>query len=240
MPSAPLRLVVFDMAGTTVDDPGVVNRCFRETLAAHGLAAEPEAVDAVMGLPKPEAFRALVARHPDGHALADRLGAMHSAFVTRMVTHYQTDPAVREVPGVGAMFGRLRRAGIKVGIDTGFSREIADAIFERLGWKVGAGADGLIDASVTSDEVEHGRPAPDMIFALMKSLGVTDARAVAKVGDAPADLDEGMAARCRWVVGVTWGTHTRAQLERHAYTHLVETVDELETLLLSGAGPTSS
>lgn len=238
MPSAPLQLVVFDMAGTTVDDPGVVNRCFRETLAAHGLAAEPEAVDAVMGLPKPEAFRALVARHPNGHALADRLGAMHSAFVARMVTYYQTDPAVREVAGAGALFGRLRRAGIKVGIDTGFSREIADAIFGRLGWGTGAG--GLIDASVTSDEVEHGRPAPDMIFALMKTLGVADLKAVAKVGDAPADLDEGMAARCRWVVGVTWGTHTRTQLEKHAYTHLVDTVDGLETLLLSGAGPTSS
>ena len=60
----PVRLVVFDMAGTTVVDEGVVNRCFRDSLAECGLAVKPESVDAVMGLPKPEAFRLLIGRWP--------------------------------------------------------------------------------------------------------------------------------------------------------------------------------
>jgi phosphonatase-like hydrolase len=222
----PIELVVFDMAGTTVDDQGVVNRAFRETLAACGLAVEPEAVDAVMGLPKPEAFRRLIGSSPMAESLAGRVGAIHSGFVGRMVRHYQTDPAVREVPGVGALFEGLKRAGVKVALDTGFSRPIADAVLDRLRWL----ERGLVDATVTSDEVERGRPEPDMIFVLMERLGVTDPHAVVKVGDAPADLEQGFAARCRWVVGVTWGTHTRAQLERHPYTHLVDSVDDLSHL----------
>ena len=59
-----IELVVFDMAGTTVDDGGAVNRCFREALAGRRPAAEPEAVNGVMGLPKPEAFRILSASDP--------------------------------------------------------------------------------------------------------------------------------------------------------------------------------
>jgi phosphonatase-like hydrolase len=231
----PIELVVFDMAGTTVDDPGVVNRCFREALAAHGLNAEPDAVDAVMGLPKPEAFRRLVEQSGRAAELAGRLGAMHADFVGRMTRFYADDPSVREVPGASGLFGRLRQAGVKVALDTGFSRAITDVILARLGWSPG----GPVDATVASDEVDRGRPHPDMIRRLMITLGVSDPKRVVKVGDAPADLEEGFAAGCRWVVGVTWGTHTRAQLEPHAHTHLVDSVGELQGLLETGLTPTA-
>ena len=46
----------------------------------------------------------------------------------------------------------------------------------------------MIDAVVTSDEVPHGRPHPDMIRQLMQRLGVQDPLRVAKVGDTRADL----------------------------------------------------
>lgn len=225
-----LELVIFDMAGTTVDDQGVVNRCFRETLAQNGLAVDPELVDSVMGLPKPEAFRLLIGNSPLADRLAGGVEAIHSEFVDRMVAYYGSDPAVREVSGVGALFTELSKAGVAVGLNTGFSRAIADVIIARLGW-----VDlGLIVASVASDEVEQGRPHPDMILRLMAETGVTDPKRVAKIGDAPADLEEGMAARCRWVIGVSWGTHTRAQLEKYPYTHLVDSVAELAELLRSG------
>ena len=225
-----IALVVFDMAGTTVDDQGVVNRCFRDSLAESGLAVEPELVDSVMGLPKPEAFRTLIGASPLADRLADSVEAIHKSFVDRMVAYYTTDPSVREVIGIGPLFLELRRRGVAVGVNTGFSREIADVIIERLNW----GPLGMIDASVTSDEVKEGRPHPDMILNLMEQTGVTDPKRVAKVGDAPADLEEGMAARCRWVIGVTWGTHTREQLEKSPSAHLVDSVDELTALLRSG------
>ena len=227
-----IELAVFDMAGTTVDDRGVVNRCFRETLASFGLAVEPEAVDAVMGLPKPEAVRLLVGASAKAGELLGRVGSLHAEFVRRMVKHYAEDPSVGEVPGASALFGRLRAAGVKVALDTGFSREIADVVLDRLGWR----SPGLVDATVASDEVAHGRPAPDMIRKLMAELGVSDPKAVVKIGDAPADLDEGFAAGCRWVVGVTWGTHARAQLEQCPYTHLVDSVDELARLFDGALG----
>jgi phosphonatase-like hydrolase len=222
-----IELVVFDMAGTTVEDPGAVNRCFREALSAHGLILEPEVVDAVMGLPKPEAFRLLVGRSGRADELASRLDAMHFDFVSRMTLYYAEDPGVRAIPGTSALFERLGQAGVKVALDTGFSRDITDVILNRLGWSDGR----LVKASVSSDEVAHGRPKPDMIVHLMKTLGVSDPKRVVKVGDAPADLEEGFAARCRWVVGVTWGSHSRAQLEAHTHTHLVDSMEELAQLL---------
>jgi phosphoglycolate phosphatase-like HAD superfamily hydrolase len=50
---------------------------------------------------------------------------------------------------------------------------------------------------------------------------------MAKVGDTPADLLEGSAAGCAWVIGVASGTHRLAELAIHPHTHLVESVRDV-------------
>jgi phosphonatase-like hydrolase len=217
------ELVVFDMAGTTVEDRGSVNLCFRQALAVAGLNADPTQVDAVMGLAKPEAIRILIEQAGRSDQLGARVGAIHADFVARMIVFYESDPSVRAVPGIEGVFEVLRNAGAGVALNTGFSRDITDAILRRLGWK----SESTIAASVASDEVPRGRPHADMIQLLMARLGVNDPTRVAKVGDAPADLAEGTNAGCGWVIGVTWGTHTRGQLAGLPHTHLIDQVGEL-------------
>jgi phosphonatase-like hydrolase len=220
-----IDLVVFDMAGTTVYDGDAVHRALGDALHAGGVPVTRDEINAVMGLPKLEAIRQLLERR--GGATAQRVDTIHDDFVARMIRHYETNPEVRETDGASDTFRRLRAAGIKVALDTGFSRGITDVILERFGWK----RDGLIDASVTSDEVARGRPHPDLLFRAMQLTGVTDAKRVAKVGDTPSDLQEGTAAGCGMVVGITSGSHTREQLEPCPHTHLVEGVSALPELL---------
>ena len=126
-------------------------------------------------------------------------------FREALIARYQEAGAIAPAPGALRVFSALRNAGIRVALDTGFSRDILDTILTQLGW-----ADGTIDCSIASDEVERGRPHPDMIFRAMRLLGVTDPSQVAKVGDTPADVMQGLSAGCGLVVGVTCGTHSRA------------------------------
>jgi phosphonatase-like hydrolase len=222
-----IGLIVFDMAGTTVNDEDSVNRCLREALGAHGLEVTPEQVNAVMGIFKPDAIRILIGQSSKGDSLADRVDAIHEDFVARSVRFYREDPSVYEVEGAGRTFARLQAAGIKVALNTGFNRAITDVILDRLGWR----RSPLVDATITSDEVARGRPHPDMIRALMAKFGIEDSSSVAKVGDTPADLGEGRAAGCGMVVGVTGGTHSAEQLEPHPHTHLIHSIVELPSLL---------
>jgi phosphonatase-like hydrolase len=221
-------LVVFDMAGTTVEDgDGAVNRCLREALAARGFPVEHAEVNTVMGIPKPDAIhRLLAARIPDGDAVTDLTPGIHADFLDRMLRFYGEDASVRPVTGTEETFARLRAAGVRVALDTGFSRDIADTILHRFGWV----RDGKMDASIASDEVRRGRPHPDMVHALMDRLGITEAARVAKVGDTPSDMEQGNRAGCGWVVGVTEGSHTAAQLAPCPHTHLIPTVADLPAL----------
>lgn len=227
-----IELVVFDMAGTTVRDDDAVNQCLRDALQAGGVEVTRDEVNEVMGLPKPTAIATLLARKRSGEnvAPADEVDRLHADFLGRMIAFYRTEAGVTEMPGASAVFAQLKAAGVKVALDTGFSRAIADVVLERLDWN----RPGVLDATVASDEVPRGRPHPDLVFEAMRRTGVTERGHVAKVGDTPADLQEGSAAGCALVIGVTNGTHSLTQLQVHPHTHLVGSLAELVPLILPG------
>lgn len=215
-----IRLAVFDLAGTTLQDRDDVARCLVTALAEAGVTVTLEAANERMGIPKPEAIRQLA---PE--LSTERVAEVHEDFRRRAIGHYRAGPGVVEIPGTSEVFRTLREAGIKVGVDTGFDRETCDAVLHRMGWG------DLIDASVGSDEVPRGRPSGDLVRRLMELTGVESSDDVLKVGDTPADLGEGHHANCAYVVGVMTGAYRREGLAAHPHTHLVESIRDLPALL---------
>ena len=225
---ADIKMVVFDMAGTTVHDEDFVHQALADALEAAGFETTRDEINAVMGYPKPDAIQAILKDNQiTGEQLAIKTDAIHSDFVHRMNAFYETHPGVREIEGASKAFEILKKAGVLVALDTGFGRSTADTIINRLGWV----NDGLIDATVTSDEVENGRPFPDMIQRLMALTGIETTDHVAKVGDTPSDLLEGERAGCPLNIGVTYGSHTATELETYPHTHLVNDILDIPELL---------
>jgi phosphonatase-like hydrolase len=223
-----IELVVMDIAGTTVEDPDGVGRCLKAALTAYGSPWEHDAVNAIMGIPKPVAITQLLKQFHTGGAEPDPADVkrIFQDFQARMIEFYRTSDEVREIPGASDVFRQLRARGIRTALDTGFSRAVVDSVLARLGWN-----GELLDATVASDEVPRGRPYPDLVFAAMERTGVKDVAKVAKVGDTPSDLQEGTSAGCALVVGVTEGTHSADQLAPHPHTHLIRTIRDLPALL---------
>jgi len=149
-----IRLVVFDMAGTTIRDDDAVNTCLREALAASITVSRAD-VNKVMGLPKPIAIRELLEAKGAGSGGAELVDAIHEDFLARMVHFYRTAPNVEPMPHAVETFQELREAGLSLVLDTGFSRPIVDAILTRLSWDDNA----LLDATVASNEVPRGPSA---------------------------------------------------------------------------------
>jgi phosphonatase-like hydrolase len=215
-------LVVLDIAGTTVYDGDAVHRCLADAVALADVDASREEINRVMGMPKPQAIAALIAAARGAPPDDDEVALIYTAFERAMIDHYRLDPTVRETDGAADVLRRLRSSGVKVALDTGFARAITDVVVERLDW-----GRGVVDVTVSADEVPRGRPYPDMVLRAMKLAGVADPSRVAKVGDTPADLLEGTAAGCGFVIGVTSGSHTQAELEPHPHTHLISSLREL-------------
>jgi phosphoglycolate phosphatase-like HAD superfamily hydrolase len=131
------------------------------------------------------------------------------------------------------LFNYLHKNQIKIALTTGFYRVVTDIILEKLGWlegldknRVGT-ASTMIQASISSDEVELGRPHPLMIQKAMRLLGISDPRHVINAGDTPSDLQSGHAAGVFLNLGVTNGTHTMEQLISHPHDALIGSIDEI-------------
>jgi len=226
-----IQLVVCDLAGTTVKDNKDVHRVLQMALREYDVHVTINDANEVMGLPKPLAIRLLLEKRKERtiKVTSELIGSIHSLFVTEMINFYNSDDSFGEKDGVSDTFRKLKENGIKVAVDTGFDREITNAILKRVKWI----DNQLIDVSVTSDEVANGRPHPDLVYKAMQLTGVRDAKAVAKVGDTISDLIEGNSAGCGMVVGVTSGAFAKERLEQEKHTHLIENIPQLLNILQS-------
>lgn len=217
------RLVVLDLAGTTVRDRGEVPETFRATLAARGVELSDEMLASVRGASKREAIARLL---PPNCGQARRADALYAEFRAALAQRYR-EGGVEPIAGAREAFAALRAAGVRLALNTGFDRDLTALLLAALGW-----ANGAVDAVVCADDVRRGRPAPDLIRAAMAATAVDDPRAVANVGDTALDLAAGAAAGVGWNVGVLSGAHGRERLAAAPHTHLLASVAELPALLL--------
>jgi phosphonatase-like hydrolase len=222
-------LVIFDLAGTTLEDHGEVPAAFTAALAEHGLPITDRMLRNVRGASKRQALWDLV---PAGPGQAERVEAVYATFREYLQQGY-ADRGVRPVAGAVSTFEAFRAQGVRVALTTGFDREVTRYLLEALGWHR-----GHVEAVVCGDEVSQGRLAPYLIFRAMEATGTTSVHRVATVGDTTRDLLAGYHAGVRWNIGVLTGAHDRALLEPMPHTHLVASVADLPGLL--GGGPATT
>src|ERR1035437_1703044 len=221
----PIKLVVFDLAGTTVKDDQDVSNAFHAALKKSDYEVPLELINPLMGYEKTLAIRQILRlhEHNDARITAGLVEKIHRDFVSIMIAHYRDAEGIEQLPNVEETFEKLRQQGIRVGVNTGFSRDIADTIVKRLQWI----EKGLVNHVIGSDEVELGRPYPYMIQKIMLDGGIERPKEVAKVGDTEVDVREGQNAGCRYVISVTTGTFTRGELEAYNPTHIIDDIAQV-------------
>lgn len=218
-----LDLVALDMAGTTIDDHGLVYTALAASVRETGASITPLDLQTWMGTDKVAAIGALmrlggVIPNPDSTASA------FQRFRVILAESYHATPPTA-LPGVEKALEQLKSRGVSIALTTGFDDAIALPLLDRLGWRVG----GLLDAVVTTSDVTIGRPAPYLIHRAMERTGVVDVRRVLAAGDTRVDL---AAARNAGViaVGVLTGGLSRAELEALPHDHILDSVAGLPGL----------
>lgn len=216
-----IKLVIFDLAGTTVQDRGQVSGAFVAALAEHNIEVTPEQLNSVRGSSKRQAVLSFI---PEGPHRASSAEAVYASFREHLAQQYRTE-GIEPIKGAEQIFRRLRDQGVRVALNTGFERNITGLLLAALNWEA-----DVVDAVICGDDVKQGRPAPYLIFHAMEATGTTSVRHVVNVGDTVLDLQAGYNAGVHWNVGVLSGAHDRRLLEQAPHTHLLESVAELPNL----------
>ncbi len=161
-----IELVVFDIAGTTVIDRGNINDAFRNAFSNAGYEVDSADVDKVMGYRKLDAIKIILDKyhHRANNANAHLVEIIHNDFTDSMVEFYEQDNELRPIPFAEETFEELQKRGIKIALNTGFTKVITDTILNKLDWNTNP----LINAVISSDEVPEGRPHSYMIKKIME------------------------------------------------------------------------
>jgi phosphonatase-like hydrolase len=223
-----IELVVFDMAGTTVDEDNVVYKTVQQVINEEGFRISlAEVLKYGAGKEKHQAISDVLSACTaltDINLVAD---VAFSKFKIALKNAYDS-LEIKSFEGTEQLFKDLRKSNIKVVLNTGYDSKTAHLLLDKLGWIVGETIDGL----VTADDVENGRPEGDMIILAMKKTGILDARKVLKVGDSAIDIEEGKNANCGITAGVLTGAQNRIQIQEANPTYIIESLNELRAILL--------
>jgi phosphonatase-like hydrolase len=226
-------LVIFDLGGTTIHDRGEVPAAFAAALEVSRIGFNRDDIASWRGASKREVLARLVARQypsrPGDHRDA-MVNETYELFRDALERQLRAAPDLA-MADAAAVFARLKAAGIRIALNSGFDRPILETILSLTGW-----SDKVFDAVVCGDDVAAGRPSPLMIFRSMAQVGITDPRRVAVIGDTRLDLEAGANAGVAYRVGVLNGAHDRATLERGPFTHLVPSVGAVPDIWLRWRG----
>lgn len=192
--AGPLRAVIFDWAGTTVDfgSRAPVTALIR-LFEGRGIVLSEAQARSAMGQHKRDHIRAMCQLEDIAAAFQVSQGrpwnegdidALYAALLPLTLEAARTTS--RLIPGIAELSQALRQRGLRIGSTTGYNAEMMAEIAPL------AAAQGYApDCIVTVSDVPAGRPAPWMCFRSAERLGVYPPAACVKVGDTPADIAEG-------------------------------------------------
>jgi phosphonoacetaldehyde hydrolase len=222
-----LKGLVLDWAGTTVDYGSLAPaRTLQKLFAGARITLTESETRQHMGLPKKEHIRGILSLPRVRNAWQELRGRfpseadvdeMYREFIPLQFSCLAEYSAL--IPGVVEAMQSFRRRGLKIGSTTGYTRAMLDLLVEKSA-KEGYSP----DCSLTPEEVGAGRPHPFMMYESAVRLQVYPLAAIAKIGDTPVDILEGLNAGA-WSIGVA-GTGNMIGLSLEDFHALSEAARE--------------
>jgi HAD superfamily hydrolase (TIGR01509 family) len=175
-----IEAVIFDLDGVLLDSEQLWDRARREVVHEHGGRWLPGATEAMQGMSSAE-WSAY---------LRDHLGVplsppqINDEVVAKLLAYYQND-----LPFIAGAREGVQRMGARwpLGLASSSNRTVIDAVLQR------ADLARFFKTTVSSEEVEHGKPAPDVYLAAAERLRVAPEHCAA-IEDSANGIRSGVSA----------------------------------------------
>ena len=214
------RLLVSDMAGTTVQEKGIVYSALFRTIKIIKPNLQKSEITRFTGHKKSDVIKHFVLNENiiSPKSIIKNLNSEFNYFLKK---EYMNNPTIKLIhPDLPDYFNMLRYNGIRVALNTGYNKDIQNILVDKLNMI------NFIDDYISSEEVKNGRPFPYMIHELMERNNIDDISQVVKVGDTVSDIREGKNACCD-TVAVLSGADNLRMLKKEEPTFVVNNITNI-------------
>jgi HAD superfamily hydrolase (TIGR01509 family) len=176
-----IEAVIFDCDGTLVDSEPLARRAWERGLAPYGYTIADADYESLIGLPFARTHAFFAERIP-GLPPADAFWGQYAGTLFALI-----DGELEPFPDALDTVRALARRGVRLAVASSSPRARLDRTLAK------AGLQDAFEVSVAGDEIEHGKPAPDMFLAAAARLDVAPAACVV-IEDSPPGVLAGLAA----------------------------------------------
>jgi HAD superfamily hydrolase (TIGR01509 family) len=215
-----IEAVVFDLDGVLLASEEVWDSVRERYVRERGGRYDDEVQRAMMGMSAPEWSRYL----HDEAGVPEEPSAINREVVERMLDAYRRDLPL--LPGAEEAVRRTA-AEFPLGLASSSNREVFEEVLEL------AGLTECFRATVSSEEVALGKPAPDVYLEAARRLGVEAARCAA-VEDSHAGIRSAKSAGMR-VVAIPNASYPPDDEALELADVVLESLDELTPDRIEGA-----
>ena len=218
---ASTKMLICDMAGTTIQEKGIVYNSLYKTIKLVYPNLQKKDIKQFGGAKKREVIKFFVNQKKldSPEVIINNLDSEFNCFLKK---EYEENPAVQLInPNLPSFFNALREQDIKICLNTGYNKDIQKLLIDKFNMT------NFIDDYISSEEVTSGRPYPYMINSLMKRNNISSIDHVIKIGDTEMDVKEGKNAGCK-TVGVLSGAHSKEQLNNQKPDFIVDNIMDIK------------
>ncbi|RKO69848.1 HAD family hydrolase [Sphingobacterium puteale] len=222
-----IKMVVFDMAGTTVNEDNIVYKTLQQVINQIGgyQLTLTEVLEHGAGKEKLQAIKTILKNCLNivDSQLAEQ---MFQSFLQALENAYEVAD-IYPNSNANELFAILKEMNILRVLNTGYDRKTAESLLKKLNWAVGRD----IDALITASDVPKNRPYPDMIDLARVNFAITEPTGVVKIGDSIIDIKEGQNAGCALSIGITTGAHLADQLKSAHPDYVIDDLLEIVPII---------
>lgn len=177
--------VIFDMDGVLADTEPRNEQALATVLARRGARMTEDEYRGLVGQSNETSWAWMARRF----GLTDATADLQDEYVREVLPLLSTLPPS---PGVGALVGDLRAAGIRLAVASSSPRPAVEAVLGALGLA------SAFDVVVSGEEVTAGKPAPDIFRLAAERLDVAPSQCLV-IEDSPHGLEAARRAEMRTI-----------------------------------------
>lgn len=196
MTTTTCRAVIFDMDGTLLESTEADFLAWKALFAEHGIDLTFENYFPLLGKKSADVVHGVLNLH--GNAATDAL-ARKLHFFNQIVD----DKGIQKIPFAEELLRQIKQIGLPIGLATSSRKPKTQKVLQQTGLAA------YFDTIVTGEEVDNGKPAPDIFLKAARRLNVDPANCLA-FEDAASGIQAARAAGMTCVAIVS--THQRQHL----------------------------